>query len=298
MKRLPLILLMAREIFPWFLLFYLFLFLLEYFLPGFVSNNFNLNWLLLAVLFTGVLAVLASDKQPKEETPTKNDYILLIFLSLLGSVLFFVKLDIQGFARWLTAGAGGLLIAFTEFTLLATDDDEKIVQQRNIPQPLLLKRFHFQPVYILPFALVILFLAAKNTGLFLNKPGKQIIEKKVSQKQILPPQVFFWDDFNDPNLIKPLKNLKITVLNGGGEKGAAASFSALLRQNGYEFITSSDASKNNYENAVISFGPEDKAQASVIKNLLRLSYPLILEVPAEASSSGITVILGEKNEAF
>ena len=56
----------AKNLFVVSLIIYLVLFLLEITLPGFVSNNFNLNWVLGVVLVLGALAAFAPEE---EESP-------------------------------------------------------------------------------------------------------------------------------------------------------------------------------------------------------------------------------------
>ncbi|MBU1327513.1 hypothetical protein KKB64_02780 [Patescibacteria group bacterium] len=87
---------LARDIFPYALLSYLILFLLENLFPDFVSNNFSLNWVLVAVLASGLLAAFAPEdkaERVEKEHATSSDYLLTAGLGVLGAVIIFAKME-------------------------------------------------------------------------------------------------------------------------------------------------------------------------------------------------------------
>ena len=124
-------------------------------------------------------------------------------------------------------------------------------------------------------------------------PAESSKTATVSAEIQQPP--FFWDDMNNINYLA-ISGIPITLLNGGAEEGSAASYSAELRARGFTNITTGNADKYDYTNAQIRFKIENKPEANVIKQILQEKYPEILELPLDASQSGIVVILGSLKE--
>lgn len=308
----------TQGLFPYVLILYLILFLLENLFTGFVSNNFNLNWVLGVVLFLGFLAAFAPEvvKEEIEKPPQKNDYLLIIAMGIIGGIIMFAKLEVGIIARLLTSGVIGAIIIFLGYYILTAKDEEETgeteetIPEKTIPTVHLQNIFTFlrrtfrlglqQKVrlplpYVLFFLIFTAFLLPKNFSLLLARINNPNTKNSLPESSPQPTEMpYFWDDFNFPGYIEPSKEIVITILNGGGEKGQAASFSATLKENGFTRVTTGNADKYDYENARIIFKPDDKAQASLIKSYLKEIYSLILETPAEATQSGITVILGSQ----
>ena len=77
---------LAKELFAFSLVLYLILFLSETIFPGFVSNNFSLDWVLGIVLLSGIIAAFDPEKLKKnlEEEKSNKD---------LGSSVIFHPFD-------------------------------------------------------------------------------------------------------------------------------------------------------------------------------------------------------------
>lgn len=314
----------TRDAFPYALIFYLALFLLENLFPGFVSNNFSLNWILGVVLALGLLAVCSPDKQEKsEDAPVgRNDYLLVAGLALIGGAIIFAKLEVSPGLRWITAFVSGGLIVLVGFVVLTGIDEEpeklaeipeEISESRSFPhvrwqkvwqnltylmRPFFIKEVRLPLSYVLIFVLITAFLIPKNIATLADALRRPTPELPVETQELTSTaEPFFWDDMNEFVPIQPSDNLPISVLNGGGDRGAASTFSALLRDNGFGHVTVGNADRYNYTNAQIRFAETDKPQANIIKQLLLKEYSMVLELPAEATFSGITVILGTKEKA-
>lgn len=320
MKKILLSLLsLTRDAFGYALIFYLVLFLLENLFPGFVSNNFSLNWVLGLVLFLGLLAACApeKDEQPRELPTGKSDYLLVAGLSLIGGAIIFAKLETDLVLRWITTLVSGGLIMLVGFVVLTGRDDEKfgeipaetqnthIHKQKTftfikrVARLFLLRRVELPIAYVLLFAVITAFLIPKNISILANALRRPApVPEAESQESTNSDEPFFWDDMNEFVPIPPSKNLPISVLNGGSERGAAASFSTQLIDNGFDRVTVGNADRYDYTNAQIRFAEADKPQANIIKRLLLTSYPLVLELPAESTAGGITVILGAKEKTL
>ncbi len=316
------LLVLARDAFPYTLIFYLVLFLLENLFPGFVSSNFNLNWVLAAVLINGLLAAFAPEPQKKEpEKPIgKNDYLMVSVLGLVGGAIIFAKMGGSNVARWATAAISSMLIMFLGLVTLSGEDqipdesEEVIAQRESTPaihihwknalprmgrvlRPFLLRRVELPIVYVLVFIIFTALLIPKNITLITNSLRRPApVQTAEAPMQIPLDEPFYWDDLNALVNIPPSEELAVSILNGGGARGVAATFSAILRENGFTNVEIGNADRYDYKNAQIRFAEADKPQATVIKRLLKLEYPIILELPADASASGVTVVLGIKEE--
>lgn len=309
----------ARDSFPYALIFYLVLFLLENLISGFVSNNFSLNWILGLVLLLGLLAAFAPEakEKPEDKPVGKNDYLLVAGLGLIGSAIIFAKLEMNLVLRWITTLVSGGLIMLMGYVVLTGRDEEDFgeipaetrdnaplfpFQLQNaltfikrIARLFLLRRVELPLAYVLLFAVVTAFLIPKNVNMLANalrRPTPAPVAE--SQESTSTVEPFFWDDMNQFVPIPPSIDLPISILNGGGDRGAASTFSAVLKDNGFARVTVGNADRYDYTNAQIRFAEADKPQANIIKRLLLTEYPLVFEMPAEASDSGVTVILGIK----
>lgn len=316
------IFLIARELFPYILIIYLILFLLENLFIGIVSNNFNLNWILGVALGLGLLSVFAPEisEEPVANQPQRSDYILVVVLAIIGGIIIFAKVELAGLVRWMTAGVSAGLIALVGVVLLGKDEeieDEPVQQSNwdNLQEPVkrigrpewvgwirrmgrrfLTYRVRLPLVYVLAFVILTAIFLPQNVMRLAERLGRPLTQPQPTETvpESPLPSPYFWDDLNNPEALTIDPDILIRILNGGAEKGAAASASAILKTNGYAQVSVGNAEHYDYTNVVMMFRAEDKAQASVIKKLLSTLYTTIIETPAEASASGITVILGAK----
>ena len=63
----------AKELFIFSLVLYLILLFLETIFPGFVSNNFSLDWVLGIVLLSGIIAAFDPEKPKKKNKKSNKD---------------------------------------------------------------------------------------------------------------------------------------------------------------------------------------------------------------------------------
>lgn len=68
------------------------------------------------------------------------------------------------------------------------------------------------------------------------------------------------------------KGIKIAVQNGSGEAGAAASAAAILKQAGYNIISTGNADNFEYTNVTIKIKSSQKSFLSSIQKALESSY--------------------------
>lgn len=110
----------TKDLFAFSLIFYLILFILETIFPGFVSNNFNLNWALGVVVLLGIVSALspaerASRTRKKSKT---SDCLISISLGILGGALIFYQIQLVSTLTIITAVIGGMLIVIISLAIL------------------------------------------------------------------------------------------------------------------------------------------------------------------------------------
>ena len=114
-----------RDIFPYILILYLILFLLENLFTGFVSNNIDLNNVLVVVLFLGFLSVFAPIQEQKEEPHQKNDLYLIVGLVIAAFFILFFKMKDPGIEEFIIAFGSGILVAILSAIVLYSSDIEQ-----------------------------------------------------------------------------------------------------------------------------------------------------------------------------
>lgn len=316
----------VKELFIFSLVLYLVLFILETVFPGFVSNNFNLNWVLGIVLSLGIISAFAPEepkKKEKKEKPKIIDYLTSIFLGLLGGVLIFYKIELEPIPRLAAAGISGILILFLSLMLLLAEDEEikekeeeietfvqgTFLSRKTFVTPiaffrlLLFKKINFPVLLILIVFLFTTLSLPQKAG---YAPRKLNLEKlasffKSAPKEAvkLPPAPAYSP--TPPQTIQELRKeatpsaeIMIKVLNGGAEKNEASDFAKILRNAGFAKVFFGEADSYIYTNATMKFRAEDEDQARLIKKYLDKNYPIVIGTPSATQSAEITVILGAK----
>jgi len=116
---------LVNHIFQTLLVTYLILLLTEQIWTGFVSTYLNLNWLLIIVIIAGILDVFSEHKKPKQEKPTKKDYIFISLLGLAGFFIIKFKTPELGWLSWLISIIAGILIILLSILVLEEDEEEE-----------------------------------------------------------------------------------------------------------------------------------------------------------------------------
>lgn len=314
----------SRVFFMWILTFYLMLFLLENLFPGFVSNNFDLNWMLVGVFIVGLFTFFAPEVPQTQvgEISKKEDYSLILLLGFFGVIIPLAKLHVAWLLQWTIAIVSGLLVMIISYiTLLGEEKAEekiyylehkdheksrstisakklKFIFSKRILQLLLRQRIQLPLVYIIFFVFFTASLIPKNFSLFLeklknNSTSQNAIETFSSTTSFSSTTTYNEDNMNDPS-IKPLKNTRIEVLNGGSVNGSAASFSSLFQADGFTEVTVGNADKQDYKDAVLQFNEKDEQTALYLYQLVKQKYSVVNLLPTEDTQTGITLILGKK----
>lgn len=300
-------LLLVKDLFVYSLIIYLSLFLLESFFPGFVNHDFNLNIILWITFIIGLLSFFSPKTQGntinvQSEKPSFSDFLLLLCFALLGSLFVFLKVENVTLFKLLLSFLVGVIILLTGFASLLKESSEVVLLHKPIGErkfPIIsifsiMKMFFWRKIS-LPIPLVLSFLIIA-VMLFPQKGLNQDLSRIYL---ISPTPIPLLQKSSVPSSISttpkptPSRDILIKVLNGTTTKGTAKNFAEVLKIDGFQKVTYADADNYLYKNAVITFRPEDEAQATLIKGLLDQSYPSIEGRPSASSSAEITVILGK-----
>jgi hypothetical protein len=256
----------VKSIGEWFnycLVTYLVLFLGENIVPGFVSNNFDLNYLLIPVIITGIAASLGPEPERAEPRPgTVWDVLLSAGMAILGGVLIYFKIDLDFYLRLTISLLSGVLILSMSILLISPLKLNFRLPRIKI-QTTLMKMVGFGLI------LVCTYLA-----------GQFNLIKLPQRNNPLSPA--------DPTLT-------IHVLNGSLDDDITQTFTKLLISSGYPKAFYGPADNKEYENATIIYPEGEEDQARVVESLLEPIYPIIAKQPPESTDSAeIIVILGNK----
>ena len=306
----------AKNLFVVSLIIYLVLFLLEITLPGFVSNSFNLNWILGVVLVLGALAAFAPEEEESPfakatgdevEKPNKTDYLMVIGLGIIGGLLMFYKSDLNLVPRILfSLFIAGFIIAVSLYLLLVKDEEisEEAEAAENIPptSPVLpqIRRFMAKPVTV-PLGVIVIGLLLLGLGLV--KPRKQLQETPAvivnQQAEEKGPIALFLDQFKADYIPQPslqeLKETPITIFNGSTQVGSASAMAKFLKTKDFTISRVEDADNTDYQNAIVRFRPDKMKIAEYLADTIAGIYPLVERAPTATDSGEIILILGNPN---
>lgn len=291
-------------IFSYSFILYLILFLMETIFPGFVSNNFSLNYILIPVFIFGALSAFFPEDE-KEEAPkkaaTKFDLILLVFLSIGSFLLLFFKFTIDNLILKLTVSILSSVLTFILGLILLYFPDkleegkeEEIVEgvSTNLNWSRLVKRSFLSRIHIpvplaLLFVIITLIFIPKNTLKILNTPSicsESECEALIPNEAIPSPMVIVPEA--DPNI-------KIVVFNASSVTGEATRFAGIFRSAGYKDIEVQDY-QETIEDVSIQFRESESAQADLIESIVKNEYLTVTREPLATTSAEIRVILGKQ----
>jgi len=113
-----------NHVFQTLLVTYLVLLLIEQIWTGFVSVYFNLNYLLIAVIASGMLDVFSEHRKQYYKKPNWKDYSFIGVLGVLGFIIIKFKTEQLGWLSWVISIIAGILIILLSLLVLEEDEDE------------------------------------------------------------------------------------------------------------------------------------------------------------------------------
>ncbi len=114
---------LINHIFQILLVTYLVLLLIEQVWTGLVSTYLNLNYLLVFVIFSGILDVFSEHSPRKREEIKTRDYWFIAVLGVLGFVIIKYKTAALGWLSWVISIIAGILIILLSLLVLEEDDE-------------------------------------------------------------------------------------------------------------------------------------------------------------------------------
>jgi len=296
-------------LFPIVLVFYLILFLLENVFPGFVSNNFDLNYFLIPAIVFGFLAAFSNQPPARnasqseaggsatshqEDKPaTRGDFILIAGLTILSFAILVYKTSDLGLMGFVVSLIGSILILLVSLVLIVFPDMDKPQMQTENEID---RKYNFRKLFLSPLGMSLISFVLILIGggliysLYFRGPSRSpATSNQQSVVRIEQPRV----EVPDPEL---LEKTQIIVQNGSGVPGKAASVAAFLRDFSFGAVKTGDANNSNYKNAYLRFNLEDLKVASYMTFLLSDNdkYKIInMLPPINASQSGIILIIGQ-----
>ena len=291
-------------LFAYSLFFYLILFLLEIIFPGFVTDHFALNYLLIPTVVFGILSTIFPRGEAVEKTTKPasiGDLALLIALTIGSFLLVYYKFEIDDLRMKIAVSGITSVLALTLSVVLMYLPDKPADETEDLSQGapvainwvqfskrVLLSRLRLPvPLAILVVVLSLIFIP-RNTSQLLNSP-RRLPEP---QDSTVTPQA----ETGAPSQIDlpdPDPNIKILVYNGGAEAGEAGRFADQFRKKGYREVEALDYEENNIDNAQIQFRESEAKQADLIEIMVRDAYSVVNRAPLATSSAEIRVILGK-----
>ncbi|OGH05960.1 MAG: hypothetical protein A2W22_03465 [Candidatus Levybacteria bacterium RBG_16_35_11] len=281
-------------LFPYALVVYLILFLLENVFSGFVSRITDLNYFLIPVIFFGLLAAFGPGQKETEDkirAPTKWGLILIGGLTILSFVILVYKTSDLGLIGFVVSFVGSVFILFMSLIIVVFPYLEKRAHfSETRKERFSYKKFLLSPIGISLTGFIIL-LVAGGLGYYIYQGSVNPSVRVNSQKSeviVQQPRVEI------PNQ-ELLDETEILVQNGSGKTGQAASMAAFLADFAFGDIKTGDADKSDYKNAYLIFNPSDLKVASYITFLLNDNdkYKIVnMLPPSNSSQSGIILILG------
>jgi len=113
---------LARNIFQYILILFLLTLLIREFYPDYVNHYININYFMVIVVFFGAITVLTTEEKPVKKQPVrKKDYVLVVFMGILGAIIIYLRLRELGWISYLISILGGFLIIFLSILFLKED---------------------------------------------------------------------------------------------------------------------------------------------------------------------------------
>jgi hypothetical protein len=289
--------------FPYLLIFYLLLFLLENMFPGFVSNSVNLNYFLIPVLITGVFISFNNNEEEEKETKklSRSDYLLAIFFSICTAAILIYKTSNLGNTGIIIGVFSGLLVFVISLIIFLPEEKEEekvelldILPDKNGPLQVLFKRKHFIPaaLFICVIIVITTLIALPN----LTRNDKNNLQKTTTAQPA--PSIdrqFFYDEL-DTTYIDPENSDKtpVTIMNAGITSASLSATVKLLQQNNFTVSRIMPADKQSSVSAIIRYKPEDLNIALYLTKILKDKYPTIETAPLPPGDNIIMVVLGSR----
>lgn len=254
-KLLSLISYLSHNFFVIILVLYLILFLLENIFTGFVSNNFELNIILIPLFILGILTAIFSQPElsPKVTKPSILDYLMVAgFIALTFVIVWYKLIDLGIISTYIASGSSLIVLIISIMMLFFPEDEEKSVEVIK-SKPKKVRAFKFKGIFIIIFFSLLVPLLI----FFSISAKKRQVSVQVKQEhQFIPVQ----------------------IVSEGAPDNEVSSIKAYIQSLGFtvEKVSNSEA-KNNWP--VLEFDSADAEIAQYLEKSLTIRYPLLEKLP-------------------
>ncbi|GAG99025.1 unnamed protein product, partial [marine sediment metagenome] len=118
---------LTHGVFPMLLVVYLALLLVEAVFKGSASSYLNLNYLLIAIIVVGIIAIVTSSREAaktKEGRLTKKGIFIIIGAGVLGAVIVWYKTKEIGWLSYVISVVSGVLIVLLSMLVWGGAEEE------------------------------------------------------------------------------------------------------------------------------------------------------------------------------
>jgi hypothetical protein len=291
-------------LFPYLLIFYLVLFLLEYLFPGFVSNTFDLNYLLIPIIISGFFSAFAPEKKQEAAPATKSDYALIVSLNIIAFMVLFYKTADQGTSGIIISLAGAVLIGFMSVIILKPDiepeeekEEEKIYAPATSNKAVSIYKRKYLVSGSLLLGIIAVLAVFFGPQLFTATENDKISKQPAITQKPIPTieQHFFYDELNSASFdTESIDKTPIIIMNAGVSSASLSATVRLLQKNNFIVNKIIPTDGQSSGSAVVRFGPEDLDTAMYLIKTLEVYYPDIDTAPLPTDDKIIMVVLGKK----
>lgn len=235
--------------------------MLENLFTGFVSNNFDLNYVLYSLILVGMVSLFGNFQkeiifEPKINS-TISDYILIIIFAFFGSILIFFKVDLIFFWRLVICFVSGILIFLISLVTIS-DSSNSLKTKLQFADNFKKIIAHWSVL-----SLIVMFLFIAIFCLF--------------KKRALHPN----------------PKINISIVNCSYNEEISVSLVKSLIKKGYPNTVLTQSDKHDCKDVIVLFASGDKDQANLIIKNLEPFYLIIQKAPPqETIPRKITIILG------
>lgn len=236
------------------LVLYLALFLLENIFTGFVSNNFDLNLILVPLFILGILTAIfpQPESTPKVTKPTILDYLVVGGFTILTFIIVWYKLtDLGKISIFIAAGSSLIVFLVSILMLFFPEDETKLIKVVN-QKPKKIKTFKFKGIFIIIFFILLVPLL-----IFFSISAKKHQQLPVKQE---------------------LKFIPVQIINGGALDNEINDVKVYLQSLGFT-VEKVTRSAEISELPILKFDSEDKEIALYLEKSLVTRYPLLEKLP-------------------
>ncbi len=205
----------SAVLFPFALVLYMILFLLENVFSGFVNNVFDLNYFLVPVLFFGFMAAFANKEEDKNENkPTKWDFMLIAGLAALSFVILEYKTADLGLAGFFISIISSILIALISLTIIFPLESLDLETENKIERKINYRKFFlsFLGLFLTKLASIVALVFPKT-----EKAPEEVIEtskRKLNIPRFKIPEFNYRKFLPSPAVFSLMGLVSIIIIGG------------------------------------------------------------------------------------